>query len=65
MARDQLPDQPDWLNIRRVQAPDGGAPISGPDSSAHVKCHIITSRVYMATRLLTYCTSNTTFKVQL
>ena len=36
MARDQLLDQPDWLNIRRAQAPDGGAPISGPDSSAHV-----------------------------
>ena len=56
IARGQLPDQP---------ASSGrGAPISGPDSSAHVQCHNIISRVLMTTRLLTYCTSNLTFKVQ-
>ena len=63
IAQGQLPDQPDWLSICWL-APDGGAPISGPDSSVHVQCHNIISRVLMTTRLLTYCTSNLTFKVQ-
>ena len=63
IAQGQLPDQRGWLSIRR-QAPGGGTPISGPDSSTHVQCHIIIPRVPMTTRLLTYCTSNITIKVQ-